>query len=77
MPFPRHGVGSYRQVDGVTQRLCGGCGAWKPHDAEHFHRNRWNRTGLQSHCKTCQRAACKPGAARRHARYIARYRMTG
>ena len=64
MAFPRFGTCAYRDVDGIRQRKCGGCGTWKPYDADHFHRNRTNPSGLQSHCKTCQRAAAKPAAIR-------------
>ncbi len=50
---------SFRQVDGVIEQLCTGCQTFKPQTAEFFHRNRTKGTGLNSHCKTCQRVTCK------------------
>lgn len=58
MSFPRHPPSSFRTVNGVREKRCGGCGGWQPHDHDHFHRHRGKPDGLQPHCKTCQRRNC-------------------
>lgn len=72
MTIPGNRKGSYREANGRIERRCGSCKAWKPHDADHFHRNGNRPTGLQAHCKTCQRDACKPASARRWLRHKAK-----
>jgi 5-methylcytosine-specific restriction endonuclease McrA len=37
-------------------KLCTGCGATYPRDAENFHRNKISKDGLGCYCKSCQNA---------------------
>jgi hypothetical protein len=65
--FPRNGRAHYREIEGITERLCNACGIWKPHDLTAYHANRANPTGLQTRCKTCQTADCATRQAAKRA----------
>lgn len=75
MSFPRNGIAQRRVIDGRAEKFCNGCKTWRALDE--YHKNRTTSDGLQSHCKECQRAACKPHVAkqtwRRFDRQVARY----
>ncbi len=58
---------TFRTIDGVTEKLCGGCQTFKPHDHEHFHRNKQKASGFNSHCKACQREQCNRLMSERYA----------
>lgn len=43
-----------RKRDGVRERRCSRCGAWKPLTAEYFRRDRHRPLGLENICKACR-----------------------
>jgi hypothetical protein len=46
---------NFRERDGVTEKLCTGCGLWKAVTEYHIDRNA--PTGIRSQCKECKNAS--------------------
>ncbi len=69
----------HRVVNGVKQKLCGGCNQWK--DERDFYRNGSTRDRLGFYCKEChrrhagERCGSKNKGARKNLRYDDRHRV--
>lgn len=57
--MPRHPAAQYRQVAGVRERLCTGCGRWLARTYGNFYRQRDAVDGLQARCIECVRPAMR------------------
>ena len=80
--MPRYPAAQYRQVAGVRERLCTGCGRWLARTYGNFYRQNDAADGLQARCVACVRPAMRErmrakAAAQTQARQYARAAREG